>query len=201
MMDRRGNQDLARAAEEITDLDNNALIIRLLFTVNHLSRWLSPIHDQLRLSRPSRREQPSIKEMVLRLRNEELRVYPKLHAIVTQTSPDLDRLPPVHRGSAIEQLDHAKSTLEVLAEFRRLRQSTGSTLRSLPDEAWGRVGISRREHDWTPRSLGEHLLAHDLRTLAELDRLLDASGVRDSITAASRVHLGDLLPLAPTALR
>src|SRR3712207_8691130 len=49
----------------------------------------------------------------------------------------------------------------VMSEFRRLRHSTLSLLRNLPDDAWRRTGISRREHDWTIRQLAEHLLAHD----------------------------------------
>lgn len=198
----RENRVLVReAAATIADLDNNALIIRLLFTVNHLSRWLTPIHDQIRLGRPTRRDQPSVKQLLVRFRDEERRTLPKLHAITTRASPDLDKLPPLHRTPAEERLDDAASTIEVLAEFRRLRQSTGSLLRSLPDEAWHRVGISRREHDWTPRSLGAHLLLRDLETLAELDHVLDASGLRQNVTAASRVHLADLLPLGPTSIR
>jgi len=198
-MDRRGERLSLRAAmAAISDLDNDALIIRLLFTVNHLSRWLTPIHDQTPLSRSPRREQPSVKDLLLRLRNEELRIFPMMHAIATRTAPDLDKLPPPRRTPEEERFDRGATALEVMAEFRRLRQSTGALLRTLPDDAWSRLGISRREHDWSLRQLGEHLARHDLEVLAEMDRALDALGVRQGLTAASRVHLEDLLPLAPS---
>src|SRR6266508_3208692 len=85
---------------KIADLDNDSLIIRLHFTVNHLSRWLTPVHDQTRLNRSPRRNEPSVKELVIRLRDEELRVFPKLHVISVKINPDLDKLPPVVRTPA-----------------------------------------------------------------------------------------------------
>ena len=180
---------------EIAALDNNALIIRLHFTVNHLSRWLTPIHDQSRLQRSIYRGQPSVREVMLRLRDEELRTFPKMHAISVRTQPDLDKLPPARRSPEEERHDQEATVLELMAEFRRLRQSTCSLLRSLPDDAWDRVGISRREHDWTPRALAEHLALHDRATLAEMDSALDQIGVRDEIAAASRIRFDELLRL------
>ena len=47
----------------IRDLSNDALIIRLIQTVNHLSRWLTPIHDQTVLEFSPRRSEPSVKEL------------------------------------------------------------------------------------------------------------------------------------------
>src|SRR3954470_6253956 len=77
---------------KIADLSNDSLIIRLHFTINHLSRWLTPIHDRARLERSLRRGEPSVKELLLRLRDEELRTFPKLHLIAVENNPDLDRL-------------------------------------------------------------------------------------------------------------
>ena len=193
----------AATAEDvpIAELDNDALIIRLHFTVNHLSRWLTPIHDQGPLGRTVRRGEPSVKELMLRMRNEELRVFPKLHAIANRTLPDLDKLPPVRRTAEEERLDREATPLEIMAEFRRLRQSTCALLRGLPDNAWSRLGVSRREHDWTIRALAEHLAAHDRATLAEMDRALDRIGVRREIATANRAHLDELLRLAPTTRR
>jgi hypothetical protein len=186
---------------KIDDLDNDALIIRLHFTTNHLSRWLTPVHDQTRLARSPRRGEPSVKELVLRLRNEELRVFPKMHLISININPDLDRLPPVVRTAAQIAGDDARSVLGLMAEFRRLRQSTCSLLRSLPDAAWVRVGTSRREHDWQIRSLAEHLASHDLDVLYEIDVALDRSGAREGVGPAARTHLDELLRLVPVTLR
>jgi hypothetical protein len=185
----------------ISDLDNDSLVIRLTFTVNHLSRWLTPVHDQAKLTRAPRRGEPSVKELLLRLRDEELRVFPKVHLITVRTLPDLDKQPePVRPPEGVAR-DRAATPLEVMAEFRRLRQSTCSHLRSLPDSAWPRVGISRREHDWTIRGLAEHLAAHDLAVLREMDEALERAGARAGITAASRVRLPELLRLAPARTR
>ena len=34
---------------KISELSNDSLITRLLFTINHLSRWITPVHDLQRL--------------------------------------------------------------------------------------------------------------------------------------------------------
>lgn len=198
------NADTAERAERavISALDNNSLIIRLHFTINHLSRWLTPIHEQRRLLRSIRRGEPSVKDLLLELRNEELRVFPKMYAISVKTLPNLDKLPPLVRTPADEALDERSTPLEVVAEFRRLRQSTCSLLRSLPDSAWEREGISRREHDWTIRGLAEHLARHDLVVLRDIDMTLDRIGAREGVSPAARTHIDELLlTLAPGVAR
>jgi hypothetical protein len=182
---------------KISDLSNDSLIIRLHFTVNHLSRWLTPIHDRTRLERSVRRGEPSVRELLIRLRDEELRVFPKLHLISVETNPDLDRLP----SRATATTPDSFTSLSVMAEFRRLRQSTCSLLRSLPDNAWSRIGTSRREHDWQIRGLAEHLASHDLDVLYEIDLTLDRVGARDGVSTAARAHLDELLRLVPVSLR
>lgn len=186
---------------KIADLSNDSLIIRLHFTINHLSRWLTPIHDRTRLERTVRRGEPTVKELLIRLRDEELRVFPKLHLIGVNTNPDLDKLPVYSRSAAQAAQDERLSPLSIMAEFRRLRQSTCSLLRSLPDSAWQRVGTSRREHDWQIRGLAEHLANHDLDVLYEIDLTLDRVGAREGVSAASRAHLDQLLRLVPVTKR
>jgi hypothetical protein len=193
---------VATAADiKIPDLSNDSLIIRLHFTINHLSRWLTPIHDRTLLERSIRRSEPSVKELLIRIRDEELRTFPRLHLIAVQNNPDLDKLPEVTRTDAQHRQDARLSPLSILAEFRRLRQSTCSLLRSLPDSAWSRVGTSRRVHDWQLRSLAEHLANHDLDVLYEIDLALDRVGARDGVNTVSRVHLDELLRLVPVTTR
>ncbi|MGH2535274.1 MAG: hypothetical protein ACRDJW_23680 [Thermomicrobiales bacterium] len=187
----------AGADVNVADLDNNALIIRLHFTINHLSRWLTPVHDRSKLARSVSRGEPSVKDLLLQMRDEELRVFPKLHLIAHRNNPDLDKLPEVTRTPAQQQWDQQANALEIIAEFRRLRQSTCSLLRSLPDSAWSRVGTSRREHDWQLRTLAEHLADHDREVLARIDRALDRVGAREGVSPAARSHLDELLRLAP----
>lgn len=193
----RGTVKSRAERKPASQLDNNGVIIRLLYTVNHLSRWLSPIHEDVRLQRAPNRSERSPKEIMIAIRDEELRVFPKMHAMAVQDRPDLDRLPPLVRDEADLAFDRQAAVFEIMAEFRRLRQSTCSLLRSLPDAAWQRDGISRIERDWTIRTLAEHLLASDERLMAEMDRALDRSGARDDIAVVSRASLDELQRLAP----
>lgn len=191
---------VANAADvKLADLDNNALIIRLHYTVNHLSRWLTPVHDRTKLTRSVFRGESSVKDLLIRLRDEELRIFPRMHLIANRNNPNLDKLPEPMRTPAQAQWDQQANALEILAEFRRLRQSTCSLLRSLPDSAWSRVGTSRQEHDWQLRMLAEHLAGHDLEVLGQLDRTLDRVGAREGISQAARAHLDELLRLAPAS--
>ena len=185
---------------EIRQMDNNALIVRLHFTLNHLSRWLSPIHDRNKLERSRYRGEPTAKEIVLGMRNEEQRLYPKMYLIANQTNADLDTIPPYHPSLARQQADAEHSTIVLMSSFRRLRQSTCSLLRSLPDDAWVRKGISRRERDVTIRELAQELAEHDYRYLRALEQTLDATGAREGLAAVQVTPLDELLKLVPDRL-
>lgn len=181
----------------IAQMSNDQVVIRLLNTISHLSRWLSPVHDRERLFRSPHRDQPSVKVLLIRLRGEEQRVFPQLHAIATRNRPDLDRLPPIAPTVNDHRFDREASGLEVQAEYRRLRQSTGSLLRSLPDVSWQRSGVSRRDHNVTIRELAEQLMLHDQMVLDEIDHALTAAGARQHIAAVSRASLAELQLLSP----
>ena len=88
-------QESGVADSSVRDLSNDALIIRLIQTVNHLSRWLTPIHDRTVLEFSPRRSEPSVKELLLRMRDTETRVYGFMNAIASERDPDLDRIPRV----------------------------------------------------------------------------------------------------------
>ena len=185
---------------QIAGADNNALIVRLMFTTNHLSRWLTPIHDPNRLERSLYRGEPTAKELVIALRNEEQRVYPKMHLIATQTRANLDTLPEWQENPQSVERDTLQPTIVLMAQFRRLRQSTCGLLRSLPDDAWGLVGRSRREPDVTIRQLAERLAVTDYRYLRALDQTLDQVGARQGLAEIQKTHLDELLTLVPEHL-
>lgn len=182
---------------QVSQMNNNALIVRLLFTVNHLSRWLSPIHDPDRLERSVYRGEPTAKELVIGMRDEEERVFPRLHLIATRTNPDLDKLPVWCPNPQVQEDDQRTATIVLLAPFRRLRLSTCSLLRSLPDDAWTLKGTSRREQNVAVRELAEHLALHDYRYLKALDETLEQAGAREGLAEIQKTHLDDLLKLAP----
>jgi hypothetical protein len=176
----------------IRDLANDSIIIELLQTLNHLSRWLTPIHDRTLLEFSPHRAQPSVKDLLLQLRDRETRVYSYMLAIATQDNPDLDRIPPTTPSPLQLAADKKADPLVTMSEFRRLRQSSTSLLRALPDNAWARAGHSRRERNWTIRDLAEFLVAHDRRTLREIDRVLARSGARAGIAEVSQVSVDEI---------
>ena len=185
---------------QIAAADNNALIVRLMFTTNHLSRWLTPIHDPNRLERSLYRGEPTAKDLVIALRDEEQRVYPKLHLIATQPRANLDTLPVWQEDPVDVARDQVQPAVVLMAQFRRLRQSTCGLLRSLPDDAWGLVGRSRREPDVSVRQLAEGLAVSDYRYLRALDETLDQVGAREGLAEIQCTHLDELLKLSPEHL-
>lgn len=186
-----GTATVARG-QMVAAMSNDALIVDLLQTVNHLSRWLTPIHDQLRLESTSRRSQVSVKELLLDLRDNEVRVYSLMNAIATQINPDLDKVPIRQPSQLQREADARSSALVVLAEFRRVRESSTSLLRALPDAAWNRGGFSRTSRDWTIRHLGESLATNDWEQLGLIDLALNESGLRKSVAKVSRVSRDSL---------
>jgi hypothetical protein len=175
------------AGSSIRELSNDALIIRLLQTVNHLSRWLTPIHDPTALEFSARRSEPSVKELLIRLRDTETRAYGFMNAIANERDPDLDRVPRVEPSPAQTAVDRSAHPLVIMSEFRRVRESSTSLLRALPDTAWERGGHSRTQRNWTIRELAEFLAGHDREMLQRIDRALSRSGAREGIAAVSQV--------------
>jgi hypothetical protein len=180
-------QELETADSSIRDLSNDALIVRLIQTLNHLSRWLTPIHDRTVLEFSARRSEPSAKELLLRMRDTETRAYGFMNAIASERDPDLDRIPRVEPSPAQTSVDRSAHPLVIMSEFRRVRESTTSLLRALPDSAWERSGHSRTQRNWTIRELAEYLARHDREMLQGIDRVLSRSGARHGIAAVSQV--------------
>ena len=185
----------------IADHDNNSLILRLHMTINHLSRWLTPITEPMPIVQTVRRGEPSVLDLLIDMRDEELLVLAYMHAIVNQINPDLDRIPDPRTTPQQLSSSPDRTWTGVMSDFRRLRQSSCSILRALPDKAWSRVGTSRAEHDWQIRSLAERLAHHDFECLYQIDLALDRSGARNAINSAARVHLDEILRLIPVRPR
>ena len=185
----------------VADLDNDSLIVRLQMTVNHLSRWLTPITDPQLLMRSARRGEKSVFELLQELRDTEQVAFARMNAIANNINPDLDQLPDPRYFAEKDKPGFDRSPLSVLAQFRRLRQSTCALLRSLPDNAWQRVGTSRLEHDWQIRTLAEFLAENDTRVLHLMDVQLHTTGVRQNINSVSGANLTELMTLYPVRQR
>lgn len=186
--------------QAIRSADNNSLIIRLHFTIHHLSRWLSPIHDSSKLTRSRYHGEPTVKEILLAMRDHEQYIYPRMHVIATKEDPNLDTIPDYHpsHGRAQSDIDH--SSIVLLSSYRRLRQSTCSLLRNLPDNAWDRKGYSRQHRNTTIRQLAEGLAASDYRYLRAMDQALTAVGAREGLAEIQKTPLDELLKLVPTSM-
>lgn len=186
-MSEPGGSAVNARRQAVAAMSNDALIVDLLQTINHLSRWLTPIHDQLRLEWTTRRSQVSVKELLLELRDNEVRVYSFMNAIATQINPDLDKVPLRQPTELQREADTRANALVVMAEFRRVRESSVSLLRALPDAAWQRGGYSRTSRDWTIRHLAESLAINDWEQLGLIDVALNESGLRKSVAKVSQV--------------
>ena len=180
-------EEVSAADSSIRQLSNDALIIRLIQTVNHLSRWLTPIHDRTILEFSARRSEQSVKELLIRLRDTEIRAYGFMNAIASERDPDLDRVPRVEPSPAQIAADRSAHSLVIMSEFRRVRESSTALLRALPDNAWQRGGYSRTQRNWTIRELAEFLAGNDREMLPRIDRALSRSGARHGIAAVSQV--------------
>ena len=194
-------QELEGADSSVRDLPNDALIIRLIQTVNHLSRWLTPIHDRTLLEFSLRRSEPSVKDLLIRMRDTEARAYGFMNAIASERDPDLDRVPKVEPSPVQISVDGSVHPLVIMSEFRRVRESSTALLRALPDTAWERGGFSRTQRNWTIRQLAEYLAGHDREMLQRIDRALSRSGARQGIAAVSQVDFAQIEEpfLAPAA--
>jgi hypothetical protein len=186
--------------QAIRSADNNSLIIRLHFTIHHLSRWLSPVHDRNKLERSRYQGEPTVKEILLEMRNHEQYIYPRMYVIATQEDPNLDTIPDYHPSHSRARSDDEHSTIVLLSSYRRLRQSTCSLLRNLPDNAWDRKGYSRKHRNTTIRQLAEGLAASDYRYLRAMDQALDAVGAREGLAEIQKTPLDDLLKLVPASM-
>ena len=173
-------------------LSNDALIIRLKQTLNHLSRWLTPIHDRALLEFSARRSEPSVKDLLIGMRDTEIETYTMMYAIASERNPDLDRVPRVEPSADKVATDRLADPLVIMSSFRRVRESTTSLLRALPDTAWERGGYSRSRRNWTIRELADFLAGHDREMLVQIDRSLARSGARYGIAGVSRVDYAHL---------
>lgn len=184
--------------ERIRHMGNNALIIRLMFTVNHISRWLTPIHDDDRLDRALYRGEPTAKDLVVRLREYDEWIYPRMYLAAHTPGASFDALDDPSLTPVRPDFDKRDTTTVVLISgFRRTRQSITALLRALPDDAWDLSGRSAKGVEGTIRSMAEATAMHDYRVLRALDQTLDQTGAREGLAEIQKVHLDELLKLVP----
>ena len=186
--------------QKIREHDNNALILRLHYTVHHLSRWLTPIHDRNKLERTRHYGEPTVRDLVIRMRDNEQFIYPRMYVIAYDTDPDMDQIPAHEPNAYLRMGDQNWSTVELMGGFRRLRQHTCGLLRQLPDAAWNLEGYSRIHENATIRQLAEQLAEHDYRMLRAMDFTLTDSGAREGIAEIQKTPLDELLELLPTTV-
>ena len=72
------------------------------------------------------------------MRDTETRAYGFMNAIASERDPDLDRIPRAEPSPVQISVDRSAHPLVIMSEFRRVRESSTSLLRALPDTAWER---------------------------------------------------------------
>jgi hypothetical protein len=106
------------------------------------------------------------------MRDNEARYFPKMHLISIAQVPDLRRVQQV----GPTEYDPNDSVFTVMSQFRRVRQSTLSLLRELPQDAWNRVGVDVDNVTVSIKDLALELIDHDNEALAQMDAVLIARG-------------------------
>lgn len=187
--------------QAIKDLDNNSLVLRLHFTVHHLSRWITPIHDRNKLERSRHYGEPTVRDLLIQMRENEQFIYPRMWVVANEKDPNMDQIPPYVPNASLVMADRNWATVELMGGFRRLRQSTCGLLRQMPDSLWQRKGYSRVHENATLRQLAEQLAEHDYRVLRAMDATLWDSGARDGIAEIQTASIDELLQLVPTSLK
>lgn len=187
--------------DTIRNMGNDALIIRLIFTVNHVSRWITPIHDDDKLDRALYRGEPTAKDLIIRLREYDEWIYPRMYLAAHKPGTSFDVLDDPSLAPVRPTFDKREAPAVVLmAGFRRSRQSITALLRQLPDDAWDLGGYSAKGVEGTIRSMAESTAMHDYRVLRALDQTLDQTGAREGLAEIQKVHLDELLKLVPEHL-
>ena len=152
--------------------EHDQIILALTNTPNWLSKRITPQRDMSKLNRPAARGEWSVRDIVAHLRDREARYFPKMHLITIAQVPDLRRVQQV----GPTEYDPDDSPFTVMSQFRRIRQSTLSLLRELPDDGWKRVGVDVDNVTVSIRDLAIELIDHDAEHLAQIDAVLIARG-------------------------
>ncbi|MBW3634372.1 MAG: hypothetical protein KY456_15225, partial [Chloroflexi bacterium] len=69
------------------------------------------------------------------MRDTEIETYTMMYAIASERNPDLDRIPRIEPSADQVATDRVADPLVIMSSFRRVRESTTSLLRALPDTA------------------------------------------------------------------
>lgn len=152
------------------------IILPLTQMTNYLSKRITPQRDETKLTRAPERGLQSVREILARLRDNEAVYYAKLYNLAKREWPDLSTFEQV---GPLEYDPH-DLTLTVMSQFRRLRQSTLSLLRELPDDAWRKAGRDVDGTTVTILDLARELARNDAARLRQIDETLVARGALPS---------------------
>jgi hypothetical protein len=148
------------------------IVLALTNTPNWLSKRITPQRDMSKVNRPAERGEMSVRDILAHMRDNEARYFPKMHLISIAQVPDLRRVQQV----GPTEYDPNDSVFTVMSQFRRVRQSTLSLLRELPQDAWNRVGVDVDNVTVSIKDLALELIDHDNEALAQMDAVLIARG-------------------------
>ncbi len=149
----------------------NELIDMLRATPEVLRALTRTVDDDRARQAPSDNEW-AIVEVVAHLADVEERAIQRIHRIMAESEPLLERMQPaalaVERGYRQQQLS------KVIPRFEQLRQERLRLLESLPGEAWERTARHAEHGVMTLYQLTVHMCQHDVTHLAQIARLSDS---------------------------
>jgi uncharacterized damage-inducible protein DinB len=147
-------------------------LIDILRATPDLLRTLTRTVDDEQARQAPGDEEWSIVEVVAHLADVEDRAIQRIHRIVTETEPVLERMQPAQL--AVERGYRQQRLSEVIPRFEQLRQERLRLLESLPAEAWERTARHVEHGVMTLYQLTVHMCQHDVTHLAQIARRIDS---------------------------
>ena len=147
-------------------------LIDILRATPEILRTLTRTIDDERARLAPDGEEWSVVEVVAHLADVENRAIQRIHRIVTETEPVLERMQPAQL--AVERGYRQQRLSEVIPRFEQLRQERLRLLESLPAEAWERTARHVEHGVMTLYQLTVHMCQHDVTHLAQIARRIES---------------------------
>lgn len=147
-------------------------LIDMLRATPVLLRTLTRTVDDEQARRAPDGEEWSIVEVVAHLADVEERAIQRIHRIMAETEPLLERMQPA--VLAVERGYRQQKLSALIPRFEQLRRERLSLLESLPGEAWERTARHAEHGVMTLYQLTVHMCQHDVTHLAQIARLIDS---------------------------
>jgi uncharacterized damage-inducible protein DinB len=146
-------------------------LIDILRATPEVLRALTRTIDDEQARHAPGQDEWSIVEVVAHLADVEERAIQRIHRIMAETEPLLERMQPAQL--AVERGYRQQKLSELMPRFEQLRQERLRLLESLPAEAWERTARHVEHGTMTLYQLTVHMCQHDVTHLAQIARRIN----------------------------